>query len=196
MDYSLAAAGASDLAGESDWRADSKLVHRAKEDILAFADLYRRHHGRVFSYLRLRSGSDDEAADLTHQVFLKALDGLPRYQERGIPFIAWLLRMARNTATDAARNRHGEDCDLIPEVHCDEYANPESAVIERERLERLRNVIATLDQDKRDLLALRFTGGLSAREIGLVVGKSEEATKKQISRTLNFLRQQCHEDLA
>jgi RNA polymerase sigma-70 factor (ECF subfamily) len=196
MEHSLAATGVPDVAGEPDRRADSQLVQQAKEDMLAFADLYRRHHGRVFSYLRLRSRSDDEAADLTHQVFLKALDGLPRYQERGIPFIAWLLRIARNTATDAARKRHGNDCDLIPEVHCDEDANPESAVLERERLEGLRDVIATLAQDKRDLLALRFTGGLSAREIGLVVGKSEEATKKQISRTLNFLREQCHEDLA
>jgi RNA polymerase sigma-70 factor, ECF subfamily len=97
---------------------------------------------------------------------------------------------------DAARKRHTNDCDLIPEVHCDEDANPEVAVLERERLERLRSVIATLASDKRDVLALRFAGGLSAREIGLVIGKSEEATKKQISRTLNFLKEQCDEDLA
>jgi RNA polymerase sigma-70 factor (ECF subfamily) len=196
MEHSLAATGVPDIAGEFDWPADSQLVQQAKEDIVAFAELYLRYHGRVFSYLRLRSSSDDEAADLTHQVFLKALDGLPRYQERGVPFIAWLLRIARNTAVDAVRKRHTNDCDLIPEVHCDEEANPEVAVLERERLERLRTVIATLAQDKRDLLALRFAGGLSAREIGLVVGKSEEATKKQLSRTLNFLKEQCHEDLA
>jgi RNA polymerase sigma-70 factor, ECF subfamily len=196
MEHSLAATGAPDLAGEFDWAVDSQLVQRAKEDTLAFAELYRRHHGRVFTYLRLRSGSGDEAADLTHQVFLKALDGLPRYQERGVPFIAWLLRIARNSAVDAARKRHSKDCDLIPEVHYDEDANPEVAVLEHERLERLRAVIATLAEEKRELLALRFTGGLSAREIALVIGKSEEATKKQISLTLNFLKERCHEDLA
>jgi RNA polymerase sigma-70 factor, ECF subfamily len=195
MEHSLAATGVPDIGSEPDWQADSQLVQQAKRDILAFAELYRRYHGRVFSYLRLRSSSDDEAADLTHQVFLKALDGLPRYQERGAPFIAWLLRIARNTAVDAVRKHHTNDCALIPEVHCDEDANPEVAVLERERLERLRNVIATLACDKRDLLALRFTGGLSAREIGLIVGKSEEATRKQVNRTLNFLKEQCHEDL-
>jgi RNA polymerase sigma-70 factor, ECF subfamily len=181
---------------EAESQPDSQLVQQAKEDILAFAELYQRHHGRVFGYLRLRVANDDEAADLTHQVFLKALGGLPRYQERGVPFIAWLLRIARNTAVDAVRRRHNDDLDLIPEVLCDEHANPEAGVLERERLERLRIVIAKLSQDKRDLLALRFVGGLSAREIGMVVGKSEEATKKQISRTLNFLKEQCHEDLA
>jgi DNA-directed RNA polymerase specialized sigma24 family protein len=66
MEQSLAATGVPDLAGEPDWPADSQLVQRAKEDVLAFAELYRRYHGRVFSYLRLRSSSDDEAADLTH----------------------------------------------------------------------------------------------------------------------------------
>jgi RNA polymerase sigma-70 factor (ECF subfamily) len=177
---------------------DAALVAAAKRDCLKFAELYRRYHGRVFSYVRLRSSSPEDAADLTHLVFLKALDALPRYEERGIPFSAWLMRIARNVAIDAARkHRPTVTPDLVPELQLgDEGANPEHDVLEQERWEQLRTALSRLDSDKRDLLALRFTAGLSSREIGLVVGKSESAVKKQFTRTLQSLREELTDEMA
>lgn len=175
---------------------DAELVRRAREDCLTFAEIYRRYRDRVYGYLRLRTPTDEEAADLTQDVFFKALDALPRYRERGLPFAAWLMRIARNLAIDSARQRRPVvDLDLVPEAALvTEDSDPEAGLIELERLEKLRGCIADLDKDKRDLLALRFVAGLSTREIGLVIGKSEEATKKRIGRTLRRLRNQLSEE--
>ena len=177
---------------------DAALVQAAQRDCLKFAELYRRYYGRVFSYVRLRSSTQDDAADLTHLVFLKALDALPRYEERGIPFSAWLMRIARNVAIDAARKqRPTVTPDMVPELQLgEEGANPEHDVLERERWKQLRTALTRLDSDKRDLLALRFTAGLSSREIGLVVGKSESAVKKQLTRTLQSLREELTDEMA
>ena len=174
---------------------DRLLIERARQDPMAFAEVYRRHHARVYNYLRLRTLTAEEAADLTHEVFFKALDALPRYQERGLPVIAWLMRIARNSAIDAARKRHPSvDFALVPETVFEESeANPEVAVLARERLNQLRVAVLRLDRDKRDVLALRFRSGLSSREIGLVTGKSEAAVKKQITRTLHELRKRLQD---
>src|SRR5688500_13466750 len=80
---------------EADERAVVRAVRHAPA---AFGALYDRYYARIWRYLRARLGSDDDAADLTQQVFLQALDALPRYQERGLPFAAWLFRIARNAA--------------------------------------------------------------------------------------------------
>lgn len=171
---------------------DAVVVRAAQGDPAAFAPLYVRYHPRVYRYLRLRAATDDEAADLTQQVFLQALDALPRYRERGLPFAAWLFRIARNVATDAHRLRRPTlDIDLLPErldVVSDD--DPEVAALRRERVERLREQLATLHPDKRELLGLRFAAGLSSREIAPVVGRSEAAVKKQLTRIIQQLREQ------
>ena len=85
----------------------------------------------------------------------------------------------------------------MPELQLgEEGANPEHDVLERERWKQLRTALTRLDSDKRDLLALRFTAGLSSREIGLVVGKSESAVKKQLTRTLQSLREELTDEMA
>ncbi|HEY7355449.1 MAG TPA: sigma-70 family RNA polymerase sigma factor, partial [Ktedonobacterales bacterium] len=75
---------------------EAALVAAAQADPAAFDALYQRYLARVYRYLRAHVGSDDEAADLTQQVFLKALDALPRYRPRGAPFAAWLFQIARH----------------------------------------------------------------------------------------------------
>ena len=103
-----------------------------------------------------------------------------------------LFRIARNVATDAHRRRRPAlDIDLLPErldIASDD--DPEVAALRRERVERLREQLATLDPDKRELLGLRFAAGLSSREIAPVVGRSEAAVKKQITRIIQQLREQ------
>lgn len=175
--------------------SDAALVRAAKEDCLAFDALYCRYYDRVYSYLRLHTVSGEDPADLTHQVFLKALDSLSKYRDRGAPFSAWLIRIARNAAIDASRKRRRMvSPDLVPEAVLElDSADPETAVLQAERLERLRSVLGGLSKEKLDLLALRFTAGLSSREIALVVGKSESAVKKMMTRTLSALKEELDE---
>src|SRR4051812_35888267 len=84
---------------------EAALVRAAAADASAFAALYERYVARVYRFVRPRCASSDEAADLTQQVFVKVAEALPGYRERGVPFVAWLFRIARNTTIDHARRR-------------------------------------------------------------------------------------------
>src|SRR5579864_5252983 len=94
---------------------EAELIRSAQHDRGAFGALYELHVHRVFAYLRSRTRNDDDAADLTQQVFLQALDALPRYEPRGAPFVSWLLRIARNCAINfQSRRRSTARWDLLP----------------------------------------------------------------------------------
>jgi RNA polymerase sigma-70 factor (ECF subfamily) len=170
---------------------EAAVVRAAQSDLVAFAPLYARYHARVYRYLLARANSAEEAADLTQQVFVQALDALPRYRDRGLPFAAWLFRIARNAATSAQRRtRPTVNWELVPERwRANTADDPEQAALRQERLERLRALLATLSADERELLALRFAGGLSAREIAPLVGKREAAVKRRLTRIIQRLRE-------
>ncbi|HVB22033.1 MAG TPA: sigma-70 family RNA polymerase sigma factor [Ktedonobacteraceae bacterium] len=176
--------------GEID--GEATLVAAAKINPTAFEPLYQRYKGRIYRYLFLRLRREEDAADLTQQVFLKALGALPGYRERGLPFAAWLFRIAHHTVSDAYRQEKSavswdvlsDDEQLIAEIDL------ENMVLQQERLAHLRQLLDQLDPYKRELLALRFSAGLSTTEIALVVGKSQAAVKKQLTRTLQGLKEQ------
>lgn len=171
---------------------EAALVAAARADPDAFAELYRRYLPRIYRYLRARAGSDQDAEDLTQQVFLKALTALSDYRDRGLPFAAWLFRIARNVAIDASRGRrHTVSWDDLPEEQLPRVAaGPEIVALQRESLARLRLLLARLDDDKRDLLALRIAAGLTIPEVAETVGKSEAAVRKQLERTIRRLKEQ------
>ena len=172
--------------------AEAALVEAAKANPAAFEPLYQRYQTRIYRYLFLRVRREEEAADLTQQVFLKALSALPSYRTRGIPFAAWLFRIAHHTASDTYRRKKNtiswdtlaEDGQLIARIDLENH------ILQQERLTHLRQLLDQLDPYKRELLALRFSAGLSTREIALVVGKSQAAIKKQLTRTLQGLKEQ------
>jgi RNA polymerase sigma-70 factor, ECF subfamily len=174
---------------------DAALVRAAQADVAAFGQLYARYRARVYRYLRLRCASDEEAADLTQQVFLRALDALPRYREQGAPFAAWLFRIAHNLASNAHRSR-GRTVGLEQAAsHWQSGdSDPEAATLRAEQLERLRGLYQQLDDKQQELLALRFGAGLSSREIAPVVGRSEAAVKRQLTRIIQALRERYGDD--
>src|SRR5579871_5544010 len=118
---------------------ESALVAAAQADPAAFDALYRRYLARVYRYLRAQVGSDEDAADLTQHVFLRALDALPRYRPRGAPFAAWLFRIARHAATDAYRRKRSTIAwDALPEtLQPAGEQDPEAQVLRLEALARL-----------------------------------------------------------
>ncbi len=173
------------------------LISAVQSGDLAFSTLYERYLDRIYAYLRARTATDEDAADLTQQVFLQALSALPRYREGKTPFAAWLFRIARNAAIDGRRRaRPSTTLDALPLVLLAAGdLSTEAQVLRRERLERLRTLLSALDRDKRELLALRFAAGLTIAETAVVVGKSEAAVKKSLFRLLHALKEQTH-DLA
>ena len=169
---------------------DDALVAAAQADSAAFAAVYERYLPRIYRYLAAKASTPEEAADLTQAVFLKAFDAVGRYRPGKTPFASWLFRIARNAAVDShRRQRPTVPWELLPGVEPQAAYSPEGAAVNAERLRELRAAIATLDSNKRDLLALRYAGGLTAAEIAPLVGKSPEAVKKQLQRTLHQLKE-------
>lgn len=171
------------------------LIQGACANPAAFGPLYERYRDRIYWYLRTRTSSAEDAADLVQQVFLQAMDRLPQYNPKKGPFIGWLFGIARHASSNYHRGRRTTiSWDLLPEVLREAPQDDlDSHVLHEESLAQLVAVFHTLDRSRRELLVLRFVAGLSMAEIGAVIGKSEGATKKQMSRTLQALKEQYHD---
>ncbi len=186
-----------DSSAEAEGR-DEELAAAARTDSQAFALLYRRHHLGVFRFLRSRTVSNDEAAELTAVVFERAFAAMGRYRPSGGGVIAWLFTIARNAALDAERARRRHRSAVAPET--EPHTEPpdpsplEDGVLERERMADLRDRVERLPAVQRDAIGLRYAGGLTAREIAGALGKSEAATQKLLSRALASLRESFRED--
>ena len=175
---------------------EASQVQAAQQDPAAFAPLYRRYQDRVYMYLRTRTESDEDAADLTQQVFLRALDSLSQYRPRRGSFAAWLFRIARNAAIDwQRRQRKTVTWDLLPEALQPVADHDlEAGMLRREAAARLRTLFAELDADKQEILVLRFAAQLTIAEIAAIIGKSEAATQKMLLRTIQGLQESYHDE--
>lgn len=167
---------------------DSHLVRMAQADPARFAALYDRYFTDVFRFILRRAEGRDLTADLTQQTFLKAMLGLGKYEHRGLPFRAWLFRIAINELRMHWRKRK--------EVHIDmSYSEARSMaqegameVYDENELQRLASALSRLDEARSQLIQLRYMDGLSFQEIGQVLGIGEDAAKMRTHRTLAQLR--------
>jgi RNA polymerase sigma-70 factor (ECF subfamily) len=172
--------------------ADEELALAARSDAAAFGLLYERHRLAVFRYLRARTSTEDDATELTAVTFEKALAAMPRYRESGAGFRAWLIRIARNTAIDATRR--------VPFLTLDDglvsqpSATAEDAVIAKESRTQLVATINRLPPVQREAIVLRYAARMTAREIGAVLGKTEQATQKLLSRAIGAIREDYRVD--
>lgn len=178
--------------------AEAQLIELAQSgDAEAFAELYRRYLRQIFHYLLTYTDTVDDAADLTQHVFLRALEALAGYRQRGMPFSAWLFRIARNAATDTYRRRRKilawEHLPVAWQPFTED--DPETLTLRLEALNQLRVVVAQLSPEKQEMLYLRFAGELTAAEIGVVVGKSEAAVQRQLSRTIQQLKERYRAEI-
>jgi RNA polymerase sigma-70 factor (ECF subfamily) len=153
----------------------------------AFGALYEQYRVSVYRYLRGRTRSADEALDLTAITFERAFRNATSFRARDGGVHAWLFRIARNTAIDAHRGRRPTD-DLTDANQTLRRLAVESDRVDQERAEVL-DLVARLPSAQRDALLLRYAGGLTAREIGAVIGKREAAVQKHIERGLATLRE-------
>lgn len=177
-----------------DLAADERLALEARTDPAAFALIYERHVARVFGYLRARGASEDLAADLTATTFERALGHIGRYRPGEAGIAPWLLRIARNAFIDAGRRqRRTVPLDEASETS-DPSRSPEDAAIAAEERQRVLALLAPLPDIQQEAIALRFAAGLSSREIALVIGRSEDATKKLLTRALAALRETSRHD--
>jgi RNA polymerase sigma-70 factor (ECF subfamily) len=127
---------------------------------------------------------------LTQTVFVKALEALPRYESRGVPFGGWLFRLARNTVIDHVRTRHDHSgLDTLVERATGEQG-PDEQTVTRHEIEAMSRALGALTDEQRDVIALRFFAGLSAREAAAAMGKQEGTIRGLQFRAIAALRRE------
>ncbi len=178
-----------------DWREldDCILLEQAqKGQVAAFGELYERHAETVYRYLQAHLSNRLDAEDLTEDVFLRSWRSLPLYKQQGIPFPAYLLRIARNALTDHYRRsaRRGPHTSLDhDETLPDPHTEPSDAVHARIERQELVRLMEGLNEDYRTVLVLRFFSELSPEETAQVMGRSAGAVRVLQHRALAALRQ-------
>ena len=158
----------------------------------AFGLLYETYIDRIFNYIYYRTGNVHDAEDLTARVFQRAMKHIPNYQDRGVPFSAWLYRIAHNLVANWHRDRSRKKEVSITEkmILRARDESPETTIIRTEKQDALLEIIRTLPPDRQQLLILKFVEGYSNREIGKIMNRSEGAVKSLYHRTLLALRDQ------
>lgn len=170
------------------------LSNQEAEDITAavtdprrFTVLYDRYFGDVFRFVLSRSGDRDLTADLVQDTFLKAMLALPRYEQRGLPFRAWLYRIAFNELRMHWRRKKEVLIDFSYK-QVQGLSEEMGLNLDEDDMQRLARALSQLDEARSQLIQLRFMDGLSFLEIGQVLGIGEDAAKMRTHRTLGQLR--------
>jgi RNA polymerase sigma-70 factor (ECF subfamily) len=159
-------------------------------DEWAFGMIFDHYHEPVYRFIASRVHRPSDAEDLTQLVFVKALEALPRYESRGVPFGGWLFRLARNTVIDYVRTRHdhAELEAMVERAHGE--AGPDEIAMIRQELDAVQVALKSLTDEQREAIALRFFAGLSAREAAEAMGKQEGTVRGLQFRAIAALRRE------
>lgn len=169
---------------------EARLIELARYDPDAFGELYRRTVERIYTYIYYRTGNAADAEDLTARTFHQALSNMHRYTDQGVPFVAWLYRIAHNLVANHHRSNSRwrttplEDVELTGKP----AENPERAAEVNERKQALWSAIRRQPEDRQRLLILKFADRLSNEEIGQLMGRTESSIKSLYFRTLKALK--------
>lgn len=178
---------------ELNQQEEKEIIQQASEGSKeAFGLLYENYVDRIFNYIYYRTGNIHDAEDLTARVFQRAMKHILRYQDRGIPFSAWLYRIAHNLVANWYRDNSRKKEVSITEnlVLPAKHEHPETTIMRSDKQEALLQLIRSIPQDRQQLLILKFVENYSNAEIGAIMGRSEGAIKSLYHRTLLALRDQ------
>ena len=162
-------------------------------DTSAVAELYRRHQANIYRYMFYRLNDHQAAEDLTSEVFVRMIRSLSGYHPAGVPFKAWLLRIAHNLAVDYYRRNGRYKQVEIHENMIAADADPAATVESRLDIRHLQAALHDLNDNQREVIILRFILRLPIAETALVLQKSEDAIKGLQRRALQNLRQTLSE---
>jgi len=170
---------------EAELAAEREMILAAQRDRAAFTPLYERYVDQIFAYAYSLTHNRELAEDVTAATFARAIEELPRFEWRGVPYSAWLYRVAANLV---ARDRRRPGwIELSPHLR-DDVAGPEEEVAKLDRDAYIRAAVEELPADQRQAVVLRFGGDLRNKEIAAIMGRSEGAVKLLTFRAMTTLR--------
>jgi RNA polymerase sigma-70 factor, ECF subfamily len=177
---------------DTEFNEEDVLTRASQGDRDAFGLLYERYIDRIFNYVYYRTGNLHDAEDLTARVFQRAMNHIKNYTDRGVPFSAWLYRIAHNLVANWHRDRSRRqeipinDVPVLPS----KGDHPEKNLVRSQEQDALLRYIRRLPAERQHLLILKFVENMSNAEIGAIMGRSEGAVKSLYHRTLLALRDQ------
>jgi RNA polymerase sigma-70 factor, ECF subfamily len=166
-----------------------QILERSKKDPKAFGELYEKHFDRIFNYIYRQTDDEDLTADLCSQTFLIAMKHIDRYEFRGVPFSAWLYRIASNEVNKHYRKQKHNKVFSLEEVRVRELmglANDEGW--DEELMERLLRYLKELPTEMLEVLELRFFEDKDFKEIAFILEITESGAKMRTYRALDRLR--------
>ena len=171
---------------------EMELVGRAASEVEAFGELYNRHVIRIYNYIYYRTGDYQDAEDLTARVFQRALRHVGNFQDQGVPFSAWLYRIAHNLVANWHRDRSRRPVVPLEDHVADTAAitHPEALALAEEQNRSVLRAVSKLPRDSQQLLIRKCVERLPNAEIGQIMGDTGGAIKSLYRRTLNSLRDQ------
>jgi RNA polymerase sigma-70 factor (ECF subfamily) len=170
---------------EAELAAERDMILAAQRDRAAFTPLYERYVDQIYAYAYSLTHNRELAEDVTAATFARAVEELPRFEWRGVPYSAWLYRVAANLV--ARDKRRPGWIELSPHVS-DGGPDPEEEVTRLDRDAHIRAAVDALPADQRQAVLLRFGGDLRNKEIAAIMGRSEGAVKLLTFRAMTTLR--------
>jgi RNA polymerase sigma-70 factor (ECF subfamily) len=167
---------------------EAELIKASKKDPARFAPLYERYHEPIFRFIYQRMDDKDQAFDLTAQVFLKALSGLHRYEEKGVPFASWLYRIARNEVYQLFKERKAKRTLNVETVQIAEIISKIDEQNSEEQHQLLLQAIKDLPEDDLQLIEMRFFESKPFKEIGEILAITENNAKVKLYRVLDRMK--------
>ena len=152
------------------------------------AGLYREYYDKIARYASVHIGNRTDAEDIAGEVFLKALESLGSYKERGIPMQAWLFKIAHNLVVDYLREMSKRRTVNIDSVTIESDKGPEEIAEVNIEIERVKKAMEQLTRDQREVLSLRFFGELTSKETASIMGKSDGAVREMQRAATEKLR--------
>ena len=168
--------------------SDKKQTGAKRPDETTLASLYEEYYDRIARYAYVRIGNRGDAEDIAGEVFLKALQALKTYRERGVPIQAWLFRIAHNLVVDHLRKTTKRKTVPIESVLIESGVNPATVAEKNIEFERATSAMEQLTREQREVLGLRFFGGLSSKEVAGILKKSDGAVREMQRAAIEKLR--------
>jgi RNA polymerase sigma-70 factor (ECF subfamily) len=164
---------------------EATLVAAARTDRAAFGVLYDRYFDDIYNYIARRTGDQETAEDIAAATWERALSAIDRFELRGVPFLAWLYRIAGNVVANHHRERAKRTLTPINPAAADTRSDALGQILLRSEVE---DALAQLSETDQEILGLCYYSGLNPQEIATVVGSSQAAVHKRLHRARLRLR--------
>ena len=179
------------LYHQSTFRLEDELrqIEIAKTDPRQFAPLYKKYHEAIFRYIYKRVDEEEAAYDITSCVFVKAISNLPKYEYRGVPFSSWLFRIAKSELYQSFRDNKAKRTVSIDTVSIAQIIDDLNEDFSEEQRLKLMQALPQLKEQQLQLIEMRFFEKRSFREIGEIIGMTENNAKVKTFRALVKLKE-------